>query len=58
MIMVLFMYRNKNCIFGILFVILSIWVLTFKRKGKSNAANVYNRGWGYIQGKLSSGSKN
>ena len=43
---------------GILFVILSIWVLTFKRKGKINAANVYNRGLGYIQGKLSSGSKN
>ena len=42
---------------GILFVILSIWVLTFKRKGKINAANVYNRGLGYIQGKLSSGSK-
>lgn len=43
---------------GILFVILSIWVLTSKRKGKINAANVYNRGLGYIQGKLSSGSKN
>ena len=43
---------------GILFVILSIWVLTFKRKGKINAANVYSRGLGYIQGKLSSGSKN
>ena len=42
----------------ILFVILSIWVLTSKRKGKINAANVYNRGLGYIQGKLSSGSKN
>ena len=42
---------------GILFVILSIWVLTSKRKGKINAANVYNRGLGYIQGKLSSGSK-
>ncbi len=43
---------------GILFVILSIWVLTSKRKGKINAANVYNRGLWYIQGKLSSGSKN
>ena len=43
---------------GILFVVLSIWVLTSKRKGKINAANVYNRGLGYIQGKLSSGSKN
>lgn len=43
---------------GILFVILSIWVLTSKRKGKINAANVYNRGLGYIQGNLSSGSKN
>ena len=43
---------------GILFVILSIWVLTSKRKGKINAANVYNRSFQYIQGKLSSGSKN
>ena len=43
---------------GILFVVLSIWVLTSKRKGKINATNVYNRGLGYIQGKLSSGSKN
>ena len=43
---------------GILFVILSIWVLTSKRKGKINASNVYNRGFQYIQGKLSSGSKN
>lgn len=43
---------------GILFVVLSIWVLTSKRKGKINAANVYNRGFQYIQGKLSSGSKN
>ncbi len=43
---------------GILFVVLSIWVLTSKRKGKINAANVYNRGLGYIQGKLSSVSKN
>lgn len=43
---------------GILFVILSIWVLTSKRKGKINAANVYNRSFQYIQDKLSSGSKN
>ena len=43
---------------GILFVVLSIWVLTSKRKGKINAANVYNRSFQYIQGKLSSGSKN
>ena len=43
---------------GILFVILSIWILTLKRKGKINAANVYNRGLAYIQSKLSSGSKN
>ena len=42
---------------GILFVILSIWVLNFKRKGKLNAANIYNRGLGYIKGKLFSGIK-
>lgn len=43
---------------GILFVILSIWALTSKRKGKINATNVYNRGFQYIQGKLSFDSKN
>ena len=43
---------------GILFVVLSIWVLTSKRKGKINAANIYNRSLGYIQSKLSSGNKN
>ena len=42
---------------GILFVILSIWVLNFKRKGKLNAANIYNRSLGYIKGKLFSGIK-
>ena len=55
---IIFMNRLLMAGIGILFVILSIWVLTFKRKGKINAANVYNRGLGYIQGKLSSGSKN
>lgn len=55
---IIFMNRLLMVGIGILFVILSIWVLTFKRKGKINAANVYNRGLGYIQGKLSSGSKN
>ncbi len=43
---------------SILFVILSIWVLNSKRKGKINAANIYSRFCEYIQGKLSSGSKN
>ena len=42
---------------GILLAILSIWVLNSKRKGKINAANIYNRGFKYIQGKFSSGSK-
>lgn len=55
---IIFMNRLLMAGIGILFVILSIWVLTFKRKGKINASNVYNRGLGYIQGKLSSGSKN
>lgn len=43
---------------GILFVILSIWVLNSKRKGKINAADIYNRSFKYIKGKFSSGSKN
>ena len=43
---------------GVVFVILSIWVLNAKRKGKLNAATIYNRGLEYIQGKLSFGSKN
>ena len=43
---------------GILFVILSIWILDFKRKGKINAANIYNRGFKHIQGKFYSISKN
>lgn len=42
---------------GILFVILSIWVLSFKRKGKINAANFYHRFLGHMQNKLSFGSK-
>lgn len=55
---IIWMNRLLMAGIGILFVLLSIWVLTSKRKGKINAANVYNRGLGYIQGKLSSGSKN
>ena len=55
---IIWMNRLLMAGIGILFVVLSIWVLTSKRKGKINAANVYNRGLGYIQGKLSSGSKN
>ena len=43
---------------GILFVILSIWILNLKRKGKINAANIYNRGLGYLKGKFSFGCKN
>lgn len=42
---------------GILFVILSIWVLKFKRKGKINAADIYHRCFGHMQDKLSFGSK-
>ena len=42
---------------GFLFVLLTIWVLDFKRKGKINAANIYSRGFQYMQGKFSSGSK-
>lgn len=42
---------------GILFVILSIWVLKFKRKGKINAANIYHKCFGHLQDKLSFGSK-
>lgn len=55
---IIWMNRLLMAGIGILFVVLSIWVLTSKRKGKINAANVYNRGFQYIQGKLSSGSKN
>lgn len=55
---IIWMNRLLMAGIGILFVVLSIWVLTSKRKGKINAANFYNRGLGYIQGKLSSGSKN
>lgn len=55
---IIWMNRLLMAGIGILFVILSIWVLTSKRKGKINAANVYNRSFQYIQGKLSSGSKN
>lgn len=55
---IIWMNRLLMAGIGFLFVVLSIWVLTSKRKGKINAANVYNRGLGYIQGKLSSGSKN
>lgn len=43
---------------GILFVILSIWIFNFKRKGKINAANIYNRGFKHIQDKFYSISKN
>ena len=43
---------------SILFVILSIWILTSKWKGKINAANIYNRSLKYIQNKFSFGSKN
>lgn len=43
---------------GILFVILSIWILNYKRKGKINAANIYNRGFKHIQGKFYFISKN
>ena len=43
---------------GILFVILSICFLAFKRKGKINAANIYSRCFQYMQGKFSSGGKN
>ena len=42
---------------GILFVILSIWVLKFKRKGKINAANIYHKCFGHMQDKLSFGGK-
>ena len=42
---------------GILFVILSIWVLKFKRKGKINAAYIYHKCFGHMQDKLSFGSK-
>lgn len=42
---------------GILFVVLSIWVLIYKRKGKTNAANIYHRCLGYIQDKLFVGNK-
>lgn len=42
---------------GIWFVVLSIWVLSFKRKGKINAANIYNRCLVHMQDKLSFGSK-
>lgn len=42
---------------GILFVILSIWVLSFKRKGKINAANFYHRLLEHMQNKLFLGSK-
>jgi len=42
---------------GILFVILSIWVLSFKRKGKINAANFYHRFLEHMQNKLSFDSK-
>ncbi len=42
---------------GILFVILSIGVLSFKRKGKINAANIYHRCFEHMQDKLSFGSK-
>lgn len=55
---IIWMNRLLMAGIGILFVVLSIWVLTSKRKGKINAANVYNRSFQYIQGKLSSGSKN
>ena len=43
---------------GILFVVLSIWILNYKRKGKINAANIYNRGFKHIQGKFYFISKN
>ena len=43
---------------GVLLVILSIWILSYKRKGKINGANIYNRSLAYIQGKFFSGSKN
>lgn len=43
---------------GILFVILSICFLAFKRKGKINAANIYSRCFQYMQGKFCSGGKN
>lgn len=43
---------------GILFAILSIWILNYKRKGKINAANIYNRGFKHIQGKFYFISKN
>lgn len=51
--------RNRLCMagVGILLVALSIWVLASKRKGKINAANLYNRGFQYMQGQFSSGSK-
>ena len=55
---IIWMNRLLMAGIGILFVVLSIWVLTSKRKGKINAANVYNRSFQYIQDKLSSGSKN
>lgn len=42
---------------GLVFVILSIWVLAYKRKGKINAAKIYSRCLGHIQDKLSSGGK-
>ena len=42
---------------SILFVILSIWVLKFKRRGKINAVNIYHRCFGHMQDMLSFSSK-
>lgn len=43
---------------GILSVVLSIWILDYKRKGKINAADIYNRGFKHIKSKFYAGSEN
>ncbi|MEY8392786.1 hypothetical protein AALA98_15755 [Lachnospiraceae bacterium 45-W7] len=42
---------------GLLFVSLSIGVLSYRRKGKMNAANIYKKCLGHMQDKLCFGSK-
>lgn len=42
---------------SILFVILSIWFLSLKRKGKINAGNIYHRSFTYMQDKFQSGNR-
>lgn len=47
------MNRLLMAVIGVLFVILSVWILAQKRKGRINAANIYHRCLGHSQNKFS-----